>query len=114
MVYDGRRHVSAWELPVLRERAWIVSSFGKTYHVTGWKVGYVLAPAALDGRIAQGAPVQRVHRQHPLCKWAWPGSWPILRPHEGLSAFYQAKRDRGGRLARPAGRGAALRGHILP
>jgi methionine aminotransferase len=39
MVYDGRPHVSAASMPALAERAFVVSSFGKTYHVTGWKVG---------------------------------------------------------------------------
>jgi methionine aminotransferase len=46
MVYDGQKHQSAAMYPGLVERAFVVSSFGKTYHVTGWKVGYVAAPAA--------------------------------------------------------------------
>ena len=45
MVYDGAPHVSASSLPALAARAFVVSSFGKTFHVTGWKVGYVAAPA---------------------------------------------------------------------
>jgi aspartate/methionine/tyrosine aminotransferase len=47
MVYDGRRHESIARHPELAQRNYIISSFGKTYHVTGWKVGYVVAPAAL-------------------------------------------------------------------
>ncbi len=47
MVFDGQQHQSAARFPGLVERAFVVSSFGKTYHVTGWKVGYVAAPAAL-------------------------------------------------------------------
>ena len=47
MVFDGQQHQSASRFPGLAARAFIVSSFGKTYHVTGWKVGYVAAPAAL-------------------------------------------------------------------
>jgi methionine transaminase len=47
MVFEGQRHQSAASFPGLAERAFVVSSFGKTYHVTGWKVGYVAAPAAL-------------------------------------------------------------------
>ncbi|NIC43386.1 methionine aminotransferase, partial [Aquabacterium sp. A08] len=47
MVYDGRAHESAARYPGLAARAFIVSSFGKTYHVTGWKVGHVVAPAPL-------------------------------------------------------------------
>lgn len=47
MVFDGQRHESLSRYPELAERSFIISSFGKTYHVTGWKVGYVTAPAAL-------------------------------------------------------------------
>jgi methionine aminotransferase len=47
MVYDGQRHESVARHPELARRSFVVSSFGKTYHVTGWKVGYVAAPAAL-------------------------------------------------------------------
>ncbi|PKO61686.1 MAG: methionine aminotransferase [Betaproteobacteria bacterium HGW-Betaproteobacteria-18] len=48
MVFDGQKHQSAAMFAGLAERAFVVSSFGKTYHVTGWKVGYVAAPAALS------------------------------------------------------------------
>ena len=64
MVYDGQQHQSAARFPGLAARAFIISSFGKTYHVTGWKVGTVVAPAPLTAEVPQGAPVQRVHRQH--------------------------------------------------
>ncbi|MFX5494491.1 aminotransferase class I/II-fold pyridoxal phosphate-dependent enzyme, partial [Acinetobacter baumannii] len=47
MVYDGQAHQSVARHPELARRSFVVSSFGKTYHVTGWKVGYVAAPAAL-------------------------------------------------------------------
>jgi methionine aminotransferase len=47
MVYDGAPHESVARYPELAQRSFVVSSFGKTYHVTGWKVGYVAAPAAL-------------------------------------------------------------------
>ena len=47
MVYDGARHESVARHAELAARSFIVSSFGKTYHVTGWKVGYVAAPASL-------------------------------------------------------------------
>ena len=47
MVYDGATHHSAAGFRGLAERAFVVSSFGKTFHVTGWKVGYVAAPKAL-------------------------------------------------------------------
>ncbi|MBK9134219.1 MAG: pyridoxal phosphate-dependent aminotransferase [Betaproteobacteria bacterium] len=92
MVYDGRPHVSAASLPALAERAFVVSSFGKTYHVTGWKVGYVAAPAALT------AEFRKVHQfnvftvntpaQHGLARYM-----ADPRPHLELPAFYQRKRD---------------------
>src|SRR5690606_26712921 len=47
MVFDGGSHLSLSAHPSLRERSFVISSFGKTFHVTGWKVGYCVAPAAL-------------------------------------------------------------------
>jgi methionine aminotransferase len=47
MVYDGRRHESVSRHPELASRSFVVGSFGKTFHVTGWKVGWALAPRAL-------------------------------------------------------------------
>ena len=92
MVYDGAAHVSAASMPELAARSFVISSFGKTYHVTGWKVGYVLAPAALS------AEFRKVHQfnvftvntpmQHGLARYlAEP------RHHLELAAFYQRKRD---------------------
>ncbi|MFT3955521.1 MAG: pyridoxal phosphate-dependent aminotransferase [Piscinibacter sp.] len=92
MVYDGAQHESVARHPELAQRAFIVSSFGKTYHVTGWKVGYVAAPAALT------AEFRKVHQfnvftvntpmQHGLAAFmAEP------RHHLGLAPFYQRKRD---------------------
>ncbi len=111
MVFDGVPHVSAACVPGLAERAFVVSSFGKTYHVTGWKVGYVAAPAALM------AEFRKVHQfnvftvntpvQHGLARYM-----ADPRPHLELAAFYQRKRDlfRGGlattRLAPLASQGS--------
>jgi methionine transaminase len=92
MVFDGHQHQSAASFPGLAARAFIVSSFGKTYHVTGWKVGYVLAPAPLS------AEFRKVHQfnvftvntpvQHGLAAYmARP------EPYVELPAFYQRKRD---------------------
>ena len=92
MVFDGAAHQSAARFPGLAARAFIVSSFGKTYHVTGWKVGYVAAPATLT------AEFRKVHQfnvftvntpvQHGLA--AYTGD---PRPYLELPAFYQRKRD---------------------
>jgi methionine aminotransferase len=92
MVYDGVRHISAASIPSLAARCFVVSSFGKTYHVTGWKVGYVVAPAPLM------AEFRKVHQfnvftvntpmQHGLARYmAEP------RHYLELPAFYQHKRD---------------------
>jgi len=92
MVYDGVPHVSAASIPALAARSFVVSSFGKTYHVTGWKVGYVVAPAPLM------AEFRKVHQfnvftvntpmQHGLARYmAEP------RHYLELPAFYQRKRD---------------------
>ena len=92
MVFDGQLHQSVARFPELAQRSFIVSSFGKTYHVTGWKVGYVAAPAALT------AEFRKVHQfnvftvntpmQHGLAAFM---ADPVH--HLGLPAFYQRKRD---------------------
>lgn len=92
MVYDGARHESACRHPELAARSFVISSFGKTYHVTGWKVGYVAAPAALT------AEFRKVHQfnvftvntpvQHGLAH-----HMADPTPYLDLPAFYQHKRD---------------------
>ena len=61
LVYDGVPHVSVLSHPELYHRAFVVSSFGKTYHVTGWKTGYVVAPPALT------AELRKVHQYVSFC-----------------------------------------------
>ena len=92
MVFDGAAHVSAASIPALAARTFVVSSFGKTYHVTGWKVGYVAAPAALSHEF------RKVHQfnvftvntpiQHGLARYMADPA-----PYLDLPAFYQRKRD---------------------
>lgn len=92
MTYDGLQHESVSRIPELAARSFVVSSFGKTYHVTGWKVGYVAAPAPLM------AEFRKVHQfnvftvntpvQHGLAAYM-----ADPEPYLGLSAFYQRKRD---------------------
>lgn len=107
MVFDGVQHESAARFPGLAARAFIVSSFGKTFHVTGWKVGTVAAPAALT------AEFRKVHQfnvftvntpmQHGLAAYLQDPA-----PYLQLPAFYQAKRD----LFRQGLEGSRLR--LLP
>lgn len=107
MVFDGAEHQSAARFAGLAARAFIVSSFGKTFHVTGWKVGTVAAPAALT------AEFRKVHQfnvftvntpmQHGIAAYLQnPAPW------QQLPAFYQAKRD----LFRQGLEGSRLR--LLP
>ena len=94
IVFDGARHESALCYPELRERAFVVSSFGKTYHCTGWKLGYCIAPPALS------AEFRKVHQYNTFCTFN-PAQHAFAEMieqepehYEGLGAFYQAKRDR--------------------
>ncbi|MDI1273755.1 pyridoxal phosphate-dependent aminotransferase [Polaromonas sp.] len=95
MVFDavqGRAHESAARFPGLAARAFIVSSFGKTYHVTGWKVGYVAAPASLT------AEFRKVHQFNVFTvntpmQYGLATYMQDARAYLDLPAFYQRKRD---------------------
>jgi methionine transaminase len=92
MVYDGAKHLSVCRYPALAARSFVVSSFGKTFHVTGWKIAYVAAPASLTTEF------RKVHQfnvfttitpvQHGLAQY-------MAQPERylALPAFYQRKRD---------------------
>jgi methionine aminotransferase len=92
MVFDGQQHQSAARFPALAARAFIVSSFGKTYHVTGWKVGYVAAPASLT------AEFRKVHQFNVFTvntpvQYGLASYMADPRHYLELPAFYQRKRD---------------------
>jgi methionine aminotransferase len=92
MVYDGQPHVSAASIPALAERAFVISSFGKTYHVTGWKIAYVAAPASLM------AEFRKVHQFNVFTvntpmQYALAAYMADPAPYLELPAFYQHKRD---------------------
>lgn len=93
MVFDGKAHQSACRFPDLAERSLVVSSFGKTFHVTGWKVGTVVAPAALT------AEFRKVH-QFNVFTVNTPMQVALAEylrkpePYLTLPDFYQSKRDR--------------------
>jgi methionine aminotransferase len=94
IVFDGARHESVLRYPELRARAFVVSSFGKTYHCTGWKIGYCIAPPVLS------AEFRKVHQYNVFCTFnpaqhAFAAMLDAEPQHyEQLGAFYQAKRDR--------------------
>ena len=93
LVFDGRQHASVLAHDELYARAFVVSSFGKTYHVTGWKTGYVVAPPALS------AELRKVHQYVSFCgvtplQCALADFMAACPEHVSeLPAFYQAKRD---------------------
>ena len=94
IVFDGRRHESVLRYPELAARAFVVSSFGKTYHCTGWKIGYAIAPPALS------AEFRKVHQYNTFTSFS-PAQYAFAamirdepEHYEQLGAFYQAKRDR--------------------
>ena len=92
MVFDQARHESVLRYPGLAERSIVVSSFGKTYHITGWKVAYCLAPRELmtEFRKAHQFIVFTVHApsQYALADFMKKPGW-----YEQLKALYQGKRD---------------------
>jgi len=92
IVFDGRRHESILRYPDLADRSFVISSFGKTYHTTGWKVGYCIAPQSLSREF------QKVHQfltfavntpvQHAYAEFL-----DNREAYLGLAGFYQEKRD---------------------
>jgi len=92
VIFDGRRHESLLRYPALSSRGCVISSFGKTFHTTGWKVGYCVAPQPIL------AEVQRVHQfmtftVHTPSQIAF-AEFVTRDPAAGdLAAFYQRKRD---------------------
>jgi methionine aminotransferase len=93
LLFDGRKHASVLAHEELYSRAFVVSSFGKTYHVTGWKTGYVVAPPALS------AELRKVHQYVNFCgvtplQWGLADYMAAHPEHvDELPDFYQAKRD---------------------
>lgn len=93
IVFDGRPHQSMARYPELASRSFVISSFGKTYHATGWKIGYCLAPETLSKEI------QKIHQyltfasntpvQHALAEFMHHKDVYLQ-----LAAFYQKKRDK--------------------
>jgi len=92
MVFDGQQHHSAARFAGLAARAFIVSSFGKTYHVTGWKVGYVAAPALLTTEFRKVHQFNVFTVNTPV-QYGLAAYMTDPKPYLELPAFYQRKRD---------------------
>ena len=103
LYFDSSAHVSLASLPGMRERTVVISSTSKSFSITGWKVGYTLAPAAITDAI------RRVHQFTVFCS-ATPLQWGALAAFDLGEAYfselrqsYQAKRDRLMAILEPAG-----------
>lgn len=92
IVFDKLRHITLSSSPILKERSIIISSFGKTFHATGWKVGYICAPASIT------AEIRKVHQfivfavNTPI-QYAYSDYLKDEKNYLHLNDFYQSKRD---------------------
>ena len=92
IVFDGHAHQSVARFPGLAERSFVVSSFGKTFHVTGWKLGYVVAPRELMAEFRKVHQFNVFVANGPL-QYALAEYMKRKDAYLELAAFYQAKRD---------------------
>jgi len=93
IIFDGLVHESMLRYPELAERSFVISSFGKTYHSTGWKIGYCLAPEPLS------AEFQKIHQfltfaSNTPIQYAFAEFMQNKDVYLNLSSFYQKKRDK--------------------
>lgn len=93
ILFDGRQHQGMATHPELAQRSVIVSSFGKTFHVTGWRVGYCLAPAALMAELVKVHQFMMYSADTPM-QYAFADYLRQPANYLGLGEFYQRKRDR--------------------
>lgn len=92
IIFDGEPHWSILREPALRERSFVLSSFGKTYHATGWKVGYCIAPAALTKEL-RSVHQFLVFSTHTPTQYALADYLAAAATYETLPRFYQQRRD---------------------
>ncbi len=92
IIFDGAAHQSMARYPELAGRSFVVSSFGKTYHTTGWKVGYCLAPALLSAEFRKIHQYLTFATSTPV-QYAYADFLDRKEKYLGLPAFYQQKRD---------------------
>ena len=92
IIFDGARHESMARHDALATRSFVVGSFGKTYHTTGWKVGYVVAPAPLSAEFRKVHQFVTFSTNTPV-QFALADFLSTRRGLDDLAPFYQAKRD---------------------
>ncbi len=92
IIFDGQPHRSMALYPELAERSMIVASFGKLFHITGWKVGYCMAPAWMMNEFRKIHQFNVFSVNTPM-QYALADFMQVKEAYLGLSAFYQQKRD---------------------
>lgn len=92
IIFDGKKHLSVLQYPELRDRSFVVASFGKLYHTTGWKVGYCLAPDALTGEFRKVHQFNVFSVNTPM-QYALADFMEDKYEYLSLDAFFQEKRD---------------------
>jgi len=92
IIFDGRKHESVCKYPDLASRAFVVFSFGKTYHTTGWKMGYVLAPKEMTEEFRKVYQYSMFSAMTPL-QYAFNNMLDDVEHYMQLPDFYQKKRD---------------------
>jgi methionine aminotransferase len=92
LIYDGKKHESILNYPALRQRGFAVFSFGKTYHVTGWKIGYVIAPPQLTKEFRKVHQFNVFSVNTPL-QFALADYLEDPGQYLNLNIFYEEKRD---------------------
>jgi methionine aminotransferase len=93
ITFDGMPHLSVMTNPILRERAFICGSFGKTFHITGWKIGYCLAPKALSAEFRKTHQWITFSTNTPI-QYALADFLKKPEYYLNLPNFYQKKRDK--------------------
>lgn len=93
LVFDGEPHASAINYPELRDRAFVIFSFGKVFHTTGWKMGYALAPKELMAEFRKVHQFNVFSANTPI-QYALAAYMKEASNYEAVPSFYQAKRDR--------------------
>lgn len=99
ILFDNKKHHSAALYPELAERSFIVSSFGKTYHTTGWKMGYVVAPENLTTELRKVHQFLAFSTSSPM-QYAYAEILKDPSTYTELNDFYQEKRDYFAQLVR--------------
>ncbi|MBR9979447.1 MAG: pyridoxal phosphate-dependent aminotransferase [Desulfatitalea sp.] len=92
IIFDGQPHQSMLRHPVLAARSFVVSSFGKTYHTTGWKIGYCIAPASLSAELRKIHQFLTFTANTPV-QLAYADFMKETGHYEALAEFYQNKRN---------------------